>query len=322
MRVVSIVRRAGARAVAVVERQRWLDAPGYRVEHALALVFTSFGDRGRAVQDVLHGVSIGHPLHPALTDVPLGAWTAAAMLDVVDVVSPRPAGWQQAAQLAVGVGVVGGTGAALAGLTDWQHTHDAARRSGLVHGLLNTAALATNVWSWGERRHGRHTRGRYASALGYGLVLAGAYLGGDLVFRHRTGVDHSQPAAGPGVFVPVLASADLVEDTPRHVDCDGAEVVLLLRQGGRIDAVGGRCSHLGAPMAQGWLHRGELVCPWHGSRFDPSSGCALSGPATAPLTHYDVRVVAGQVELRRADAVTAPAPRGAATAAAVAVGAR
>lgn len=317
----SAVGRALARAVEAVERQRWLDAPGYKLEHAIALVFTTLGDRSRGVQDVLHGVGIGHPLHPALADVPLGAWTAVAVLDAADVVSPRPAGWQQAAQLAVGVGVLGGTGAALAGLTDWQHTHDAARRSGLVHGLLNSGALALNVWSWRERRHGRHTRGRRASALGYGLVLAGAYLGGDLVFRHRTGVDHSQPAAGPGGFVVVLAEADLVEDTPHHVDCDGADVVLL-RQGGRIDAVGGRCPHLGAPMSQGWLHRGELVCPWHGSRFDPRSGCPVSGPATAPLTRYDVQVVAGQVEVRRAAATTAPTSQGVATVAAVAAGAR
>jgi nitrite reductase/ring-hydroxylating ferredoxin subunit/uncharacterized membrane protein len=266
-------------------------------------------------------VGTGHPLHPALADVPLGAWTAAVVLDAADVVSSRPAGWAQAAQLAVGVGVLGGTGAALAGLTDWQHTHDAARRSGLVHGLLSSTALALNAWSWLQRRHGRHTRGRCASTLGYGLVTAGAYLGGNLVFRHRIGVDHSQPAAGPGGFTAILAEADLAEDTPHHVDCDGADVVLL-RHDGRITAVGGRCPHLGAPMAQGWVHRGALVRPWHGSRFDPHSGCPVTGPATAPLTQYDVRVIDGHIEIRRVDATSTLTPQGPATTAAVAAGTR
>lgn len=305
----NVVMKAGESAVAGIERQLWLDAPGYTLEHGLALVFTTLGRRGRGLQDLLHGTWLGHPLHPALTDVPLGAWTAAVVLDAADCVWTRPDGWRQAAQLAVGIGVLGGAGAALTGLTDWQHTHDAARRSGLVHGLLNSAALGLNILSWRHRRSGRPTRARRASAVGYCLVLASSYLGGHLVFRHRIGVDHSQQAAGPAGFVAVMPEVDLGEDSPRHVDCDGVDMVLI-RHTGRIYALGGQCTHLGAPMSQGWLYRGELVCPWHGSRFNPDSGCAATGPATAPLTRYDVRVAADQVEVRRAatSATAAGAP--------------
>lgn len=299
VRSTGVVARVGQSAVTVIERQQWLDAPGYKLEHGLALIFNTLGSRGRGVQDLLHGTWTGHPLHPVLTDVPLGAWTAAVVLDVVDSVSPRPTGWHQAGQLAVGVGVLGATGAALTGLTDWQHTHDEARRSGLVHGLLNTAALGLNVLSWSERRSGRQARARAASALGYALVLAGGYLGGNLVFRHRIGVDHCPRPTGPYEFVEVMPEADLHEDTPHQVVCDGVAVVLI-RHRGRITALGAQCPHLGAPMAQGWLYRGELVCPWHGSRFDVRSGCALSGPSTAPLPRYDVRSAAGQLHIRRA----------------------
>lgn len=293
------VKRIPDTIVDAIEAQRWLDAPGYKLEHALALAFTTAGARGRGVQDVLHGTPLGHPLHPALTDVPIGAWTTALVLDAVDVLSPRSEGWRQAAQLATGVGVIGGMGAALSGLTDWQHTHDRARRSGLVHGLLNSAALGLNLLSWRDRSNGKHARALRASALGYCLVLAGGYLGGNLVFRHRIGVDHSQQASPSRGFISVLPEADLALDTPQLVHYGDAAVVLI-RHDGHIAAVGGLCSHLAAPMSQGWLYRGELVCPWHGSRFDPQTGCAVTGPATAPLTRYETRIAAGQIEVRPA----------------------
>lgn len=286
--------------VDAIERQRWLDAPGHKLEHALSLMFTTAGAQGRRLQDVLHGTPLGHPLHPALTDVPIGAWTTALVLDVFDMLSPRPEGRGQAAQLATGLGVIGGIGAALTGLTDWQHTQDRARRSGLVHGPLNLAALGLNALSWRDRRSGRHTRAHRASALGYCLVLAGGYLGGDLVFRHRVSVDHSQQVPPSRGFLAVLPETDLTQETPHPVHYEGAPVVLVLRDR-HIAAVGGLCSHLAAPMSQGWLYRGELVCPWHGSRFDLRTGCAATGPATAPLTRYETRVVDGQIEIRPVD---------------------
>lgn len=285
--------------VDAIEAQRWLDAPGYKLEHALALAFTTAGASGRGLQDVLHGTPLGHPLHPALTDVPLGAWTTALVLDTFDVLSPRSEGWRQASQLATGLGVIGGMGAALSGLTDWQHTHDRARRSGLVHGLLNSAALGLNMLSWHDRRNGEHARAHWASALGYCLVLAGGYLGGNLVFRHRIGVDHCEQVPPSRGFIAVLPETELAQDTPHQVHYEGTAVVLI-RHDGQIAAVSGLCSHLGAPMSQGWLYRGKLVCPWHGSRFDPQTGCAVTGPATAPLTRYETRIAAGQIEVRPA----------------------
>jgi nitrite reductase/ring-hydroxylating ferredoxin subunit/uncharacterized membrane protein len=308
-RSMNAVNKIGESAVTAIERQQWLDAPGYKLEHGVALIFITLGRRGRGMQDLLHGAWLGHPLHPALVDVPLGAWTAALVFDAADCVSTRPDGWRQAAQLAVGIGVLGGAGAALTGLTDWQHTHDEARRSGLVHGLLNSAALGLNLISWRQRRNGRHALARQTSALGYCLVQVASYLGGNLVFRHRIGVDHSQQISGRTGFVAVMPEIDLAEDTPHHIDCDGVDIVLI-RHNGRINAVGGQCSHLGAPMSQGWLYRGELVCPWHGSRFDPRSGCATTGPATAPLTRYDVRIAAGQIEVREATATSSSPPDG------------
>lgn len=293
-----MVRRVAERAIHLVERQEWLNTPGYKMEHGVAFGFNLAGARARPLRDLLHGVWLGHPLHPVISDIPLGAWTAAFVLDAVDVIAPRPQGFRQAAQLSIGLGVVGGIGAALTGLTDWQHTHDDARRAGMVHGALNTVALTLYGSSWLDRHRGRHGRARVASTLGYGLTIVASYLGGSLVFRHRVGVDHADGRLTPRGFVPVLAESELTEDSPSLVDCSGVPVVLI-RHEGRISALGGDCSHLGAPMAEGWLYRGEFVCPWHGSRFDLQTGAAMSGPATAPLACFQTQVREGQIEIRR-----------------------
>lgn len=292
------VRRTAERAVHLIERQKWLDAPGYKMEHGVALAFNLLGARARPLQDLLHGVWLGHPLHPVVTDVPLGAWTTALVLDTVDMVAPRPHGFRQAAQLSVGLGVLGGVAAALTGLTDWQHTHDDARRAGMVHGALNTGALTLYGVSWLDRHRGRHARAKVASGLGYGLTIASSYIGASLVFRHRIGVDHTDGRLLPRVFVPVLAESELSQDSPTAVDCSGVRVVLIRHRGG-ISAVGGDCPHLGAPMVEGWLYRDELVCPWHGSRFDLHTGAVTTGPATSPLTCFQTRVRQGQIEIRR-----------------------
>src|SRR4029077_19553365 len=102
------------------------------------------GDAGRRVRDFLHGTWLGHPLHPALTDIPLGAWTTALALDAA---GDRSRGMARAADTAMGVGIAGAVGAAVTGLTDWHHTTGGDRRLGLGHAMLNTAALALYVTS-------------------------------------------------------------------------------------------------------------------------------------------------------------------------------
>ena len=285
------------RLVHAVENQQWIDRPSYKLEHLVALAYNSLGGRSTTAQDTLHGRWLGHPLHSVLTDVPVGAWTAAMVLDTVSVVRRDP-GTDGATRTVVGVGLVGGVGAALSGLTDWQYTHDNARRTGAVHGLLNTAALGLYGLSWRERRRGRRARAMAASTLGYGLVLASAYLGGTLVYRHGLGVDHSDDHLEPRNFRPVCPVDSLVDGVPRRVD-HGDGALVLVRSGGQVYGLGEHCAHLGAPMAEGWLQRGEIVCPWHGSRYDLATGRNARGPATAPLPCYETRVRDGQVEVRR-----------------------
>lgn len=282
----------------VVERWDALDAPGYQLEHGVALSFLLAGRRSRPLQDLLHGVWLGHPLHPVLVTVPVGSWTVALLLDALDCAGRGGPGTAAAAELSVGLGVAGAVAAAAAGLTDWQHAHDAARRVGLVHATLNSAALGLYAWSLLDRRRGRAGRARSLGAAGFVVTAVSSYLGGTLSYRHRLGVDHSDPRSDPRTFTPVLAVDDLEDGQPRGALADGVPLVLV-RNGEQVRAVGGLCPHLGAPLEQGWLHRGELVCPWHGSRFDLDSGEPTQGPSTAPLPCFDARVRDGVVELRR-----------------------
>ncbi|HEX3285718.1 MAG TPA: Rieske 2Fe-2S domain-containing protein [Mycobacterium sp.] len=233
-----------------------------------------------------------------MTDIPMGAWTAALILDGADLLSPRSRGLAQAADIAVGVGIVGGFGAAVTGATDWQYTHDTARHVGLTHGVLNASALGLYLVSCRDRRRGRSARGRGIGLLGLLLASSAGLLGGDLVFRHRVGVDRSETSLEPREFVPVMMAAELASDEPRRVNHENVTVVLV-RRGPQVYAVGELCSHLAAPMSEGWLYRGDLVCPWHGSCFDLESGAPVNGPATAPLACYQTRIRGGHIEIRR-----------------------
>jgi nitrite reductase/ring-hydroxylating ferredoxin subunit len=151
--------------------------------------------------------------------------------------------------------------------------------------------------SWFDRRRGRHVRGAAATALGYAITAAAGYLGANLVYRAGTGVDRSGSRLTSSERTPVLAASALGTDTPQRVEAAGGALVLL-RDGERIVAVGERCPHMGAPMADGWIDRGRVVCPWHGSAFEPATGQVQRGPATAPLPWYPTRVREGVIEVR------------------------
>jgi nitrite reductase/ring-hydroxylating ferredoxin subunit/uncharacterized membrane protein len=286
-----------------VGSQRWLDRPSYRLEHALTIAFAACGQNRERVANVLHGTWLGHPLHPALTALPTGAVATAVTLDAASLLPGQAAAMRDASRRALGVGIIGSLGAAVTGMTDWQHTHEESRRIGIVHGLLNAAATGLYAASWWDRRRGRHLRGVAETALGYGLTLGSGYLGATLVYRSGVGVDRSGPRLTDEAWRPALPVTAL-NGQPQRVEIDGVGVVLH-RDGDNILAVGEYCPHLGAPMSDGWVDRGRVVCPWHGSRFECQSGEVLKGPATASLPSYPTRIRDGVVEVRGSEEVVA-----------------
>jgi len=284
------------RAAQTIERQDWLRPVEDTLQRAIAAAFRAGGESGRAVKNFLHGTWFGHPLHPALTDIPAGAWTTALAFDAVD------GRWSRRADRAIAIGIGGAAAAAVAGLTDWQHLDGEPRRTGLAHAALNTLALGLYTGSWLLRRRGARRAGRAWSYAGFGVLAAAAYLGGRLVYRDRVGVDHAQREALDD-FSRTVLEAELREDQPRRVEVGDLRIVLVRRHG-RIFALGETCAHLGGPLAEGKVQDDSIVCPWHGSRFALQDGRVLDGPATLPQPCFETRVRDGYDEVRRAGART------------------
>ena len=144
------------------------------------------------VKDALHGVWLGHPLHPVLTDLPIGFWTGAFVLDLVGGRRARPG-----ADALVGVGVAAALPTAAAGLADWSDLNEPERRAGIVHAAANAAATALYGLSFLARRRGRRSGGVMLGLAGATAATAGAFLGGHLVYRRGAGVNRAAAAPAP-----------------------------------------------------------------------------------------------------------------------------
>lgn len=301
---------ASGRVLDFLGRQEWLDRPSYRLENVLSFVFNAFGGARNRVTNFLNGVWLGHPVHPPLASLTTGAVGTTVALDALSLLpgksSTEVLDASRFAERALSLGILANFASAATGVTDWQHTHESDRRIGLVHGVLNLVATGLYIQSWRDRRRGRQVRGTVASALGYAITSGSGFLGGALVFGSGIGMDQSGERLRIDDWTPVLPEAELPAGNKlKRVDIDGVGVVLC-RDGEHVSAFAGRCPHLAAPMEDGWVDRGRVVCPWHGSQFDVQTGEVVRGPAAAALPCYQARLRNGMVELRDG----APTPLG------------
>src|SRR5262249_49170066 len=158
-------------------------------------------------RSLLNGTWVGHPLHPAITDIPIGAWTLAAIFDIIWLIAPTANVWaSHAAFAAVIVGLIGALGAAVTGLADWSDTYGSERRVGLYHALFNVTAVVLYLLSFILRLLDGSNENIAAAILGFlGLltVLFAAFLGGDMVFVKGTNVNHTAWDPGSDNFVAV-----------------------------------------------------------------------------------------------------------------------
>ena len=273
-------------AIAGVEA---LDAPAEPVGKALRSL-----DPG-PLRDALSGRWIGHALHPLLTDVVVGSWTSATLLDLLG----GPDG-ERAAERLIAVGIAAYAPTALTGASDWadsEATDDDVRRIGLAHALINSTALALYGASLSARRSGRTGRGKLLALAGAGAMSAAGFLGGHLSFRLGVGVDQTAFDTGPEDWTPVLRADEVPESGAVSAQA-GDTPVLLVRRGAAIAALHDRCSHRGCSLADGEIEGDAVTCGCHGSRFGLGDGAVLRGPATAPQPVLDVRERDGQVEVR------------------------
>jgi nitrite reductase/ring-hydroxylating ferredoxin subunit/uncharacterized membrane protein len=257
----------------------------------------------RRLKSLLNGTWLGHPLHPAITDVPIAAWMLTAIFDIIWLVDPAANAWAaRAAEVTVVVGVLGALGAVVTGSADWSDTYGRERSVGLLHGLLmtlTTAIYIASVWLRFTTGDGEQVIAAVLGFVGVALVTYAAFLGGELAFTFGTGVNHTAWEAGGDDFEPVIAVGEVAENKPYRVMAAGVPV-LLIRLNGSFAAISATCPHAGGPLDEGPLANGVVECPWHGSRFRLRDGRVLTGPATVNAPRYLVRVREGQVELKRA----------------------
>jgi nitrite reductase/ring-hydroxylating ferredoxin subunit/uncharacterized membrane protein len=276
--------------------QEWIDAAASPLQEAVRKFFQSAGTGGQHLKNFLHGRALGHPLHPALIDLPLGAWTIAAIFDGLELARGKKKAL--AADSAIKLGLAGAVMAAVAGLTDWSETDGRAKRIGATHGALNLAATGLYATSLLLRRRAR-AQGIGLSMIAYAVSMTAAFLGGHLTYGEQIGVDHTATAdqGKPEKFTAVLDDDDLPANRPKRADAGGVALVLV-RRGENIFALRDTCSHLGGPLSKGKLEGDSIRCPWHGSRFCLEDGRVLEGPAVFPERPFDVRVRKGKIEVR------------------------
>jgi nitrite reductase/ring-hydroxylating ferredoxin subunit/uncharacterized membrane protein len=250
-----------------------------------------------ALKDAISGTWFGHPLHPPLTDVPIGTWTSATLLDVLGGRQSRPA-----AERLIGVGIAAAVPTALSGLVEYADSepgHDEVRRAGAVHAVANVTALSLYGASLAARKRGAHGTGVLLGLAGATTLVAGGWLGGLLAYHLGTGVDETAFDEGPQDWTPVLDASMLVDERPAAATA-GDVRLLLVRRNGAIHALADRCSHRGGPLHEGQLVGDCIECPWHGSRFRLDDGSVERGPTAYPQPVYEAREHEGRIEVRAA----------------------
>ena len=277
------------RLISQLEQATALDrvvTPGQRIARAL---------RPGPVRDALHGVWLGHPLHPVLAQAPVGAWLSAAVLEAGSATE----GEAQRRRL-VAFGLMTAAAAALAGAADWSEQHEQHMRVGVVHAAANVTAAGFYGASLLTRRP---AASRVLRLAGLAAVTAGGLLGGHISFRLSGGANQAEPV--PHLVEPgwhdLMPAAGLPDGGPVKAMLGDVPLVVI-RDGSAVHVLAGRCSHLSGPLFEGAVDGGCLSCPWHGTAFRIADGSVARGPATAPQPVLRTRVRDGIIQVCLPDA--------------------
>ena len=248
------------------------------------------------LKDILSGTWLGHAVHPMLTDVVIGSFSSASLLDLTAGERAGPA-----RQRLVALGFLAYLPTAAAGVNDWADSEpvdQAVRRVGLVHAGGNAVAASLYGLSWLAHRRGARRSATGLALAGMGVLMAGGYLGGHLSFTRGVGPDQTVFDRGPTDWTVAADASQLAEGRPLRAVVDDTPV-LLLRQGEEIFAVHDRCSHRGCSLSEGKIEGHDVVCACHGSRFDLRDGALRHGPATGPQPAFQVRLEDNRIQVRR-----------------------
>ena len=270
------------RLISRLEQESRLDAAVSAGQRVARLI------RPGTVRDALHGVWLGHPVHPMLVQATTGAWLSASILDLTGA-------GEKAARRLVAAGIGAAVPAALAGAADWSEQHEQQMRVGVIHAAGNITALGLYAASLAQRGP---RAARLLRLAGLAAVSASGLLGGHISFRLAGGANHAEQV--PHLVEPgwqhLMLAADLPEGTPAR-RLLGEVPVVAVRAGGAVYVLADRCSHMSGPLSDGELADGCLTCPWHGSVFRIADGSVARGPATAPQPAFETREAGGAIQV-------------------------
>jgi nitrite reductase/ring-hydroxylating ferredoxin subunit/uncharacterized membrane protein len=252
----------------------------------------------RPIKDLLNGVWLGHPLHSAVTDIPSGTLLLVVVLDVLD--------YRAAADVALVGTILFMLAAAVAGAADYADTDGTARTRATLHATLMVVALiallVSLVLRWGDP--GDRAVPIALSLIAFLIMIAGAYVGGDVVYVLGNMVSrHAFRGAGSKWLKLDMGDTSdlraLPEATPTKARA-GVNDLVLIRIGESIHILHAVCAHAGGPLAQGTVVDGCLECPWHASRYRLADGRVARGPALYDQPAYEIRPAeGGGYEVRR-----------------------
>lgn len=251
-------------------------------------------DRIGPLKDVLHGRWLGHPLHSATTDIPIGAITVSLVLDLLDQ--------RSAADVALVVGIAFMVLSALTGAADYTDTDGTALMRGTVHSVLMVVSLVLLIVSLVIRLGDPVDRlvPVVGSVVAYLLLTAGAYVGGDVTYVLGNMVNRHAFRSGKRDWVALAVDGgdELPDGVPVRARA-GSTTLVLVRTGVYVQALDATCAHAGGPLATGRLIDGCIECPWHGSRFDMEDGHVRRGPSVYDQPSYEIRPAGRGWEVRR-----------------------
>ena len=250
------------------------------------------------IRDLLNGRWLGHPLHAASTDLPIGLLLGVVVLDLL--------GQPAAADIVLVATIVTMLLSALSGLADYGDTHGTALTRATLHSTLMVVALVLLVISAVLRAGAPADRTVPValSIVGFLIVTAGAFVGGDVVYvlgnvvsRHAfRGVGTKWVKLDTGEVTDLAALAEAAPTKMRA----GINDLVVVRIGDTVHALHAVCAHAGGPLDQGTIVDGCVQCPWHGSRFRLSDGLARQGPTVYDQPSYEIRgAEGGGYEVRR-----------------------
>jgi nitrite reductase/ring-hydroxylating ferredoxin subunit/uncharacterized membrane protein len=270
------------RLISRLEQESRLDAAVSAGQRVARLI------RPGTVRDALHGVWLGHPVHPMLVQATTGAWLSASILDLTGAD-------EKAARRLVAAGIGAAVPAALAGAADWSEQHEQQMRVGVIHAAGNITALGLYTASLAQRGP---RAARLLRLAGLAAVSASGLLGGHISFRLAGGANHAEQV--PHLMEPgwqhLMPAADLPEGKPVR-RLLGEVPVVAVRADGAVRVLADRCSHMSGPLSDSQLADGCLTCPWHGSVFRIADGSVARGPATAPQPAFETREADGAIQI-------------------------